>query len=79
MTDHGAPVSLPGWHPVYSGKVRDLYLPDDETDTRMLVVASDRVSAFDHVLEPGIPGKGTLLTTGHSTNFVMYSTYSAYQ
>ena len=29
----------------------------------MLVVASDRVSAFDHVLEPGIPGKGVLLTT----------------
>jgi len=47
---------------VYSGKVRDLYLPDDEADARMLVVASDRVSAFDHVLEPGIPGKGALLT-----------------
>jgi len=30
---------------------------------RVLVVASDRVSAFDHVLEPGIPGKGDLLTT----------------
>ncbi len=29
----------------------------------MLVVASDRVSAFDHVLAPGIPGKGVLLTT----------------
>lgn len=29
----------------------------------MLVVASDRVSAFDHVLSPGIPGKGALLTT----------------
>jgi phosphoribosylaminoimidazole-succinocarboxamide synthase len=29
----------------------------------MLVVASDRVSAFDHVLEPGVPGKGELLTT----------------
>ena len=29
----------------------------------MLVVASDRVSAFDHVLSPGIPGKGVLLTT----------------
>ncbi|MCU1561011.1 phosphoribosylaminoimidazolesuccinocarboxamide synthase, partial [Mycetocola sp.] len=30
---------------------------------RVLMVASDRVSAFDHVLEPGIPGKGELLTT----------------
>jgi phosphoribosylaminoimidazole-succinocarboxamide synthase len=29
----------------------------------MLLVASNRVSAFDHVLEPGIPGKGSLLTT----------------
>ncbi|CAB4856519.1 unannotated protein [freshwater metagenome] len=29
----------------------------------MLLIASDRVSAFDHVLEPGIPGKGALLTT----------------
>jgi phosphoribosylaminoimidazole-succinocarboxamide synthase len=54
-------VILAGWHHTYSGKVRDLY----ESDTvagRMLVVASDRVSAFDHVLEPGIPGKGALLT-----------------
>lgn len=56
--------SLPGWRHVYSGKVRDLYVPaDDEALRRMLVVASDRVSAFDHVLSPGIPGKGVLLTT----------------
>ena len=33
------------------------------TADRVLVVASDRVSAFDHVLKPGIPGKGELLTT----------------
>ena len=49
------------WRHVYSGKVRDLYESDSEPG-RMLVVASDRVSAFDHVLEPGIPGKGALLT-----------------
>lgn len=54
-------MSLPGWHHVYSGKVRDLYENPDQPE-RMLVVASDRVSAFDHVLEPGIPGKGALLT-----------------
>ncbi|MEN0085912.1 MAG: phosphoribosylaminoimidazolesuccinocarboxamide synthase [Leifsonia sp.] len=58
---------LPGWVHVYSGKVRDLYVPEGATglaDTdSVLVVASDRVSAFDHVLEPGIPGKGELLTT----------------
>ncbi|MFG6444425.1 phosphoribosylaminoimidazolesuccinocarboxamide synthase [Microbacterium sp. P07] len=54
---------LPGWRHVYSGKVRDLYVPDGgDAAGRMLVVASDRVSAFDHVLSPGIPGKGELLT-----------------
>ncbi|QBR73229.1 phosphoribosylaminoimidazolesuccinocarboxamide synthase [Microbacterium sediminis] len=54
---------IPGWTHVYSGKVRDLYRPADGGDGRMLVVASDRVSAFDHVLSPGIPGKGELLTS----------------
>ncbi len=58
---------LPGWVHVYSGKVRDLYVPEGsrglEDAESVLVVASDRVSAFDHVLEPGIPGKGELLTT----------------
>ncbi|MEN9620491.1 MAG: hypothetical protein RL499_684 [Actinomycetota bacterium] len=58
MADAGA---LLGWTHVYSGKVRDLY-EHAEHPTLMLVVASDRVSAFDHVLEPGIPGKGALLT-----------------
>lgn len=58
-----ATLPLPGWTHVYSGKVRDLYRPEDGSEDRMLVVASDRVSAFDVVLEPGIPGKGTLLTT----------------
>jgi phosphoribosylaminoimidazole-succinocarboxamide synthase len=52
---------------VYSGKVRDLYVPGDTAEgarpERLLVVASDRVSAFDHVLSPGIPGKGEILTT----------------
>jgi phosphoribosylaminoimidazole-succinocarboxamide synthase len=55
-------VEIPGWEHVYSGKVRDLYRPVDGDTERLLVVASDRVSAFDHVLEPGIPGKGALLT-----------------
>ena len=62
-----SPLELPGWRHVYSGKVRDLYVPDGAADAasaeRMLVVASDRVSAFDHVLSPGIPDKGVLLTT----------------
>ena len=62
----GEKLSLNGWTHAYSGKVRDLYVPAGETlesTPRVLVVASDRVSAFDHVLEPGIPGKGELLTT----------------
>ena len=55
-------LAVPGWEHVYSGKVRDLYRPEGGDPDRLLVVASDRVSAFDHVLEPGIPGKGALLT-----------------
>jgi phosphoribosylaminoimidazole-succinocarboxamide synthase len=44
---------------VHSGKVRDLYrLPDG----RLLMVASDRISAFDHVLGSTIPDKGRILT-----------------
>ncbi|MGM7698243.1 phosphoribosylaminoimidazolesuccinocarboxamide synthase [Microbacterium sp. A84] len=56
------PLSIPGWRHLYSGKVRDLYASEDADDTRILVVASDRVSAFDFVLSPGIPEKGALLT-----------------
>ena len=40
------------------GKVRDLYAVDDA----LLLVAKDRISAFDHVLATGIPGKGKILT-----------------
>ncbi len=58
---------LDGWVHVYSGKVRDIYIEAGagsvDTARRVLVVASDRISAFDHVLEPEIPGKGELLTT----------------
>ncbi|KIP52769.1 phosphoribosylaminoimidazolesuccinocarboxamide synthase [Leucobacter komagatae] len=60
-----APLALPGWSHTYSGKVRDLYVPEGvaaETSPYLLVVASNRVSAFDFVLEPPIPGKGALLT-----------------
>ncbi|MGV2984915.1 phosphoribosylaminoimidazolesuccinocarboxamide synthase [Microbacterium sp. AGC85] len=56
-------LNIPGWRHLYSGKVRDLYASQDPADTRILVVASDRVSAFDYVLSPGIPEKGALLTT----------------
>ena len=53
---------LPGYTHVYSGKVRDLYAPDDAPDDRLLQVASDRISAFDHVLDTPIPDKGAVLT-----------------
>ena len=42
-----------------SGKVRDLYEVDDEL---LLMVASDRISAFDHILPTEIPDKGRILT-----------------
>jgi phosphoribosylaminoimidazole-succinocarboxamide synthase len=55
---------IAGWKHVYSGKVRDLYESEDPSLAHLiLVVASDRVSAFDHVLEPAIPNKGKYLTT----------------
>jgi len=42
------------------GKVRDIYAVDDE---HMLIVTTDRLSAFDVILPDPIPGKGTILTT----------------
>ncbi|HET8899977.1 MAG TPA: phosphoribosylaminoimidazolesuccinocarboxamide synthase, partial [Rhodanobacteraceae bacterium] len=45
--------------PVYRGKVRDVYALDAE---RLLIVASDRLSAFDVILPDPIPGKGEMLT-----------------
>ena len=50
--------SLPGVTPWKKGKVRDVY----DLGDRLLVVATDRLSAFDVVLPTGIPGKGILLT-----------------
>ncbi len=44
---------------IYSGKVRDLYAIDDK---RMLMVATDRLSAFDVILDEPIPTKGEILT-----------------
>ncbi|UOQ61681.1 phosphoribosylaminoimidazolesuccinocarboxamide synthase [Leucobacter rhizosphaerae] len=62
MTLSNTAPALDGWQHRYSGKVRDLYVPEHGPDSTLLVVASNRVSAFDHVLEPPIPGKGALLT-----------------
>jgi len=49
--------SLPGQTHFYRGKVRDVYTLDD----KMVVVASDRISAFDHILPRPIPYKGQVL------------------
>lgn len=71
------PLLIPGWKHVYSGKVRDLYIPDQDTQDvtgvniqddaelragSVMVVASDRISAFDRVLPTEIPDKGKILT-----------------
>lgn len=55
---------LPGWRHVYSGKIRDLYEPVEPHPRGdvVLVVASDRISAYDWVLPTEIPGKGGILT-----------------
>jgi phosphoribosylaminoimidazole-succinocarboxamide synthase len=50
--------SLAGLPEPRRGKVRDVY----DLDEKLLIVATDRISAFDVVLSPGIPGKGILLT-----------------
>lgn len=42
-----------------AGKVRELYLIDDD---HLLMVATDRISAYDHILQPAIPDKGRVLT-----------------
>ena len=59
-------VELPGYELVYSGKVRDLYVPVGADGTRiedqLLLVASDRLSAYDFILDTPIPDKGVVLT-----------------
>ncbi len=54
-----APPDIQGLPLVYRGKVRDLYAVDDR---HLLMVASNRLSAFDVILPTEIPGKGAVLT-----------------
>ena len=49
---------FPGQQSVYHGKVRDVY---DINDDLMVMVATDRISAFDVILPKGIPFKGQVL------------------
>ena len=50
---------MAAYEPLHSGKVRDLY---QTADGLLLMVASDRISAFDYVLPTEIPDKGRILT-----------------
>lgn len=58
--------ALPGWTHLSSGKVRDVYTPAPGSawsgQDVLLVVASDRISAYDHILDTPIPDKGKVLT-----------------
>ncbi|HLN78978.1 MAG TPA: phosphoribosylaminoimidazolesuccinocarboxamide synthase [Nocardioidaceae bacterium] len=60
-SDLGIPAApeIPGATHIHSGKVRDLYRLEDG---RLLMVASDRISAYDFVLDTTIPDKGAILT-----------------
>lgn len=67
MTADTQPITLPGYAHIYSGKVRDLYAPLDPVSgepraDQLLLVASDRMSAYDFVLDSPIPDKGAVLT-----------------
>ena len=50
---------ITGWKHLRTGKVRDLYTNDKK---EILLVASDRISAYDWVMPTAIPGKGAVLT-----------------
>ncbi|TAL32947.1 MAG: phosphoribosylaminoimidazolesuccinocarboxamide synthase [Spirochaetes bacterium] len=49
---------IPGSKKLFSGKVRDVYAADRE---HLIIISTDRISAFDHVFPNGIPGKGIIL------------------
>jgi phosphoribosylaminoimidazole-succinocarboxamide synthase len=49
---------IPGAKKLFSGKVRDVYAVDRE---HLIIISTDRISAFDHVFPNGIPGKGIIL------------------
>jgi phosphoribosylaminoimidazole-succinocarboxamide synthase len=58
MTQARADIELPGLHLFKKGKVRNVF----EVDDKLLIVATDRISAFDFVLPSLIPQKGAVLT-----------------
>lgn len=59
MADAITKIEIPGVEPSHSGKVRDIFDLGDQ----LLLVATDRISAFDCIMPRGVPEKGKLLTT----------------
>jgi phosphoribosylaminoimidazole-succinocarboxamide synthase len=62
MTDNAGAIfesSIPGYPLIGRGKVRDIYSVDDD---HLLIVTTDRLSAFDVVMPDPVPGKGEVLT-----------------
>ena len=59
--NEGSPArgALPGIEPAFAGKVRDIY----DLGERLIIVASDRISAYDAILPTSVPGKGIVLAT----------------
>lgn len=51
-------IEIPGVEPTHQGKVRDIF----DLGDRLLMVATDRISAFDCILPQGVPDKGAILT-----------------
>lgn len=62
MSDAVIQTDLPGLHLMHRGKVRDMYeIPGH--DDKLLMIATDRISAYDVVMDDPIPGKGKVLTS----------------
>lgn len=59
MSDVVRETQLEGLERIHQGKVRDVYAVEGD---RLLLVATDRISAFDRILGSAIPGKGAVLT-----------------
>ncbi len=69
MIDALLTTSIPGGELVSRGKVRDIYAHNDA----LVLVATDRISAFDCVLSPGVSGRGIILTRLSSFWFHRFS------
>jgi phosphoribosylaminoimidazole-succinocarboxamide synthase len=64
ISNESSPLVLEGWEYVASGKVRDIYEPSvySPFSDVILIVTTDKISAYDHVLPTPIPDKGKILT-----------------